>query len=125
MPETFDLQPTAYSGYIFSSTLASFLHNVFTHYLTSFPLFFLQFQKLLSDASRAYEAKECPKGLEVLLTWRYARLSNGNRDILEIRIGGILYSELGTTALLSPSFVSNTAILHYALLQSAFIIWLQ
>ena len=72
---------------------------MFVNCLTLFPLFSLVFQKLLSDASRAYEAKECPKGLEVLLTWRYARLSNGNRDILEIRIGGILYSELGKPSL--------------------------
>ena len=75
------------------------LHDMFVNCLTLFPLFSLVFQKLLSDASRAYEAKECPKGLEVLLTWRYARLSNGNRDILEIRIGGILYSELGKPSL--------------------------
>ena len=59
------------------------------------PFFSSLLKKLLSDASRAYEPKDCPKGLEVLLTWRHPRASNGLKDILEIRIGGTLYSSLG------------------------------
>ena len=31
----------------------------------------------------------------MLLTWRHPRASNGLKDILEIRIGGTLYSSLG------------------------------
>lgn len=54
-------------------------------------------QKLLFDASKSYEPRDCPKGLEVLFTWRYARPSNGNRDILEIVIGGNLHASLGAS----------------------------
>jgi hypothetical protein len=50
--------------------------------------------KLLSEAARNYEYEDCPKGMEIMFTWRHPQESNFNKDLLEIRLNSILYATL-------------------------------
>ena len=59
---------------------------------------------ILKDASRAYTNLECPKGLEVLFTWRHKRPINADKVLFEIRIGGQLVATLDTPGLAEDFF---------------------